>query len=250
MRDSLSAALVKIRMVLVHTTHPGNIGAVARAMKTMGLTDLTLVAPKYFPHDEATARAAGATDILERANVVSSFDEAIADCGLVLGASARKRTIPWPEWDAREASRQAIARAQSARVAMVLGAERVGLTNDQLDRCHALVRIPANPEYASLNIAAAAQVLAYELHMALLERNVATPVTPTENVPAPVEDLERFYEHLRQTMIDVKFLDPENPRQLMRRVRRLFNRALPDTMELNILRGILAAVDQLSKKSK
>lgn len=250
MHVSLSGVLANIRMVLVHTTHPGNIGAVARAMKTMGLTDLTLVAPKYFPDDEATARAAGATDILARATVVETFDEAIADCGLVLGASARLRTIPWPECDAREAARQAVMQAQHCRVAMVLGAERVGLTNAQLDRCHALMRIPANPEYSSLNVAAAAQVIAYELRMAALEQGVAIPATPPESVPAPVEELERFYEHLHQTMIDVKFLDPENPRQLMRRVRRLFNRASPDTMEINILRGILAAVDQLSKISK
>lgn len=250
MRDYGSGMLANIRIVMVNPTHPGNIGAVARAMKTMGLVDLWLVAPKYFPHEDATARAAGAVDVLERARVVLSFDEAIADCGLVLGASARVRTISWPQLSVREAARQAITLAPSAHVAMVLGAERVGLTNMQLDRCHALVQIPANPEYASLNIAAAAQVIAYELRMACLERDVTAASAQPTHVPAPEQELERFYEHLRQTMIAVKFLDPENPRQLMRRVRRLFNRAMPDTMELNILRGILAAVDQLGKKSK
>lgn len=248
MRDPGSDLLANVRMVMVDTTHPGNIGAVARAMKTMGLDDLWLASPKYFPHEKATARAASAVDLLERATVVSSIEEATADCSLVLGASARVRTIPWPQKNAREAARQAISQAASARVAIVLGAERVGLTNAQLDCCHALVQIPANSEYSSLNIAAAAQVIAYELRMAVLESNAAPE--QAAHIPAAAEELEHFYKHLRQTMIEVKFLDPENPRQLMRRVRRLFNRALPDTMELNILRGILTAVDDLNDKSK
>jgi TrmH family RNA methyltransferase len=242
--------LSNIRIVLIHTTHPGNIGAAARAMKTMGLARLRLVTPKYFPHDEATARAAGATDVLDNAQVCATFVEAVADCGLVLGVSARSRTIAWPQWDARSAGRQVILAAQNAPVALVFGSERVGLSNADIDRCHGLVQIPANPEYASLNLAAAVQVLAYELRMAALEvAGVETPAPP-EHVPADAQDVERFYEHLRQTLVDVEFLDPENPRQLMRRLRRLFNRALPDTMELNILRGILAAVDVKNSKSR
>ena len=234
--------LSNIRIVLIHTTHPGNIGAAARAMKTMGLADLRLVAPKYFPHDEATARAAGATAVLDNAQVCATFTEAVADCGLVLGVSARSRTIAWPQWDARAAGRHIAGVAQNAPLALVFGSERAGLSNDEIDHCHGLVQIPANPEYASLNLAAAVQVLAYEVRVAALEV-AGVMKTPPEHVPAAAQDIERFHQHLRQTLVDVGFLDPENPRQLMRRVRRLFNRALPDTMELNILRGILAAVD-------
>ena len=242
--------LSKIKVVLIHTTHPGNIGAAARAMKTMGLTQLRLVTPRYFPHDEATARAAGAIDILDSTQVYATFAEAIADCGLVLGVSARLRTIAWPQWDARGAGRHIIAAAQNAQVALVFGSERVGLSNEEIDRCHGLVQIPANSEYASLNLAAAVQVLTYELRVAALAAVGVEATARPEHVPADAQDVERFYEHLRQTLVDVEFLDPENPRQLMRRVRRLFNRALPDTMELNILRGILAAVDAKNAKAR
>ena len=242
--------LSNIRVVLIHTTHPGNIGAAARAMKTMGLAHLRLVTPKYFPHDEATARAAGATGVLDNAQVYPTFAEAVADCGVVLGVSARSRTIAWPQWDARAAGRHIVSAAQHAQVALVFGSERVGLSNDDIDRCHGLVQIPANPEYASLNLAAAVQVLAYELRVAALEVADVEKAAELESTPANAQDVERFYEHLRQTLVDVEFLDPENPRQLMRRLRRLFNRALPDTMELNILRGILAAVDAKNAQSK
>lgn len=242
--------LSNIRIVLIHTTHPGNIGAAARAMKTMGLAQLRLVTPKYFPHAEATARAAGAANVLDNAQVYTTFAQAVADCSLVLGVSARSRTIAWPQWDARAAGRHSVNAAQHAQVALVFGSERVGLSNDDIDRCHGLVQIPANPEYASLNLAAAVQVLAYELRMAALEMTDVEKAAEPESIPANAQDLERFYEHLRQTLVYVGFLDPENPRQLMRRVRRLFNRALPDTMELNILRGILAAVDAKNVKSR
>ena len=219
-------------------------------MKTMGLLHLRLVAPKYFPHDEATARAASATDVLNNTQVYTTFAEAIADCGWVLGVSARSRTIAWPQWDARAGGREVIRCAQTAPVALVFGSERVGLSNDEIDHCHGLVQIPANPDYASLNLAAAVQVLAYELRMAASEIADVAKAAAREPIPAPAEDVERFYEHLRQTLVDVEFLNPENPRQLMRRLRRLFNRALPDTMELNILRGILAAVDAKKVKTK
>ena len=235
---------------MIHTTHPGNIGAAARAMKTMGLARLRLVTPKYFPHDEATARAASAADVLDNAQVYTTFAQAVADCSLVLGVSARSRTIAWPQWDARAAGRHIVGAAQHAQVALVFGSERVGLSNDDIDRCHGLVQIPANPEYASLNLAAAVQVLAYELRVAALEVAGAERPAEPESTPANAQDVERFYEHLRQTLVDVEFLDPENPRQLMRRLRRLFNRALPDTMELNILRGILAAVDAKNAKPR
>ncbi len=219
-------------------------------MKTMGLTRLRLVTPKYFPHDEATARAAGATEVLDNTQVYATFAEAVADCSLVLGVSARSRTIAWPQWDARGAGRHIVSVAGNVQVALVFGSERVGLSNDDIDHCHGLVQIPANPDYASLNLAASVQVLAYELRMAALEVSGAAMTPPPEHVPANAQDVERFYAHLRQTLVDVAFLDPENPRQLMRRVRRLFNRALPDTMELNILRGILAAVDAKNAKPR
>ena len=219
-------------------------------MKTMGLLHLRLVTPKYFPHDEATARAAGATDVLNNTQVYTTFAEAIADCGWVLGVSARSRTIAWPQWDARAGGREVIRCAQIAPVALVFGSERAGLSNDEIDHCHGLVQIPANPDYASLNLAAAVQVLAYELRMAASEIADVAKATARVPIPAASEDVERFYEHLRQTLVDVEFLNPENPRQLMRRLRRLFNRALPDTMELNILRGILAAVDAKKVKTK
>lgn len=235
--------------MLVHTTHPGNIGAAARAMKTMGLTHLRLVAPKLFPHEEATARAAGATDVLDNAQVYPVFAEAVADCSLVLGVSARRRTIALPQWDARAAAGHIADVAQKSQVALVFGSERVGLSNADIDHCHGLVQIPANPEYASLNLAAAVQVVTYELRTAALEM-AGKKTTLPEHVPADTQAVEHFYAHLRQTLVDIEFLDPENPRQLMRRLRRLFNRALPDTMELNILRGILAAVDAKNAKSR
>lgn len=244
------AILSKIRIVLVHTTHPGNIGAAARAMKTMGLANLRLVTPRFFPHDEATARAAGATDVLEHAQVYSAFTDAIADCGLVLGVSARSRSIAWPQWDAHAVGEHIVDQAHNATVALVFGSERTGLSNDDIDHCHGLVQIPANPDYASLNLAAAVQVLAYEIRMAALKTAGMESVRPSDHVPADTEAVERFHEHLRRTLVDVEFLDPENPRQLMRRLRRLFNRALPDTMELNILRGILTAVDAKNAKTK
>ncbi len=242
--------LSNIRVVLVHTTHPGNIGAAARAMKTMGLAHLRLVTPKYFPHAEATARAAGATDVLDTTQVCATFADAVADCSVVLGVSARSRTIAWPQWDARSAGRHIVGCAHNTPVALVFGSERVGLSNADIDRCHGLVQIPANADYASLNLAAAVQVLAYELRVAALEDVALEKAVLPAHVPADAQDLERFYEHLRQTLVNIQFLDPENPRQLMRRVRRLFNRALPDTMELNILRGILAAVDANNAKPR
>ena len=240
--------LSNVRIVLINTTHPGNIGATARAMKTMGLAHLSLVAPKYFPHAEATARAAGAADVLDNSQVCATFADAILDCGVVLGVSARSRTISWPQWDARAASRHIISAAQNGQVALVFGSERVGLSNADMDHCHGLVQIPANSDYASLNLAAAVQVLSYELRMAALELADSECSPLPEHVPANAQDVERFYEHLRQTLVTLEFLDPENPRQLIRRLRRLFNRALPDTMELNLLRGILSAVDAKNDK--
>ena len=230
-----------IRIVLVGTTHPGNIGAVARAMKNMGLRDLALVEPRYFPHDEATARASGADDLLESALVVDTLEEAIADCVYVAGASARSRTIGWPCLDARDAAVKLIEESAKGKVAAVFGPEKNGLSNEQLDHCDTLLTIPTDPEFSSLNLAMAVQVVTYELRAA----RAAKPPAYDDDTPlATSADLEHFYTHLEKVLRDVNFLDPDNPRHLMRRLRRLFIRARPDRNELNILRGFLTAVDR------
>ncbi len=237
-----------VRIVLVRTTHPGNIGAAARAMKTMGLSELVLVSPREFPHEEATARASGADDLLAAAQRYETLDEALAGCRLVMGTSARLRSVAWPQLEPREAAATLLASAGAGPVALLFGTEKSGLSNEELDRCQVLVNIPANPAYSSLNLGMAVQLLAYELRLAWLgearvpvERDVA---------PARAEDLERFYTHLQQVLINSDFLDPSNPRQLMRRLRRLYARARPDEQELNILRGILSAVDPAGEAAR
>jgi len=227
-----------IRVVLVETTHPGNIGAAARAMKTMGLERLHLVRPREFPSAEATARASGADDLLARAVVCDSIEAAIAGCGWVVGASARIRSLEWPLLDPREAALQAVRESGTGEVAFLFGRERSGLTNAELDLCHALVHIPANPDYSSLNLAQAVQVVAYELRMA---QGAALPEREAEFPPATAEEMEGFYAHLEQTLYDLEFITPERPGRMMPRLRRLFQRARPDRNEINILRGILAA---------
>jgi len=239
------ARLDRVRVVLINTTHPGNIGATARAMKVMGLTALHLVSPKVFPHADATAMASGADDILQHAVVHDSLDGALAGCALALGTSARLRSLPMPMYDARRAARQALREAGAHDVALLFGRERYGLTNEEMMRCQFLVNIPANPEYSSLNLAQAVQIMAYELRVA------AMGAADVERAPAdwaPVDDaqMERFYEHLEQTLLDIRFLNPRQPKKLMMRLRRLFNRARPDQNEINILRGILKASQDAS----
>ncbi|MDZ7643216.1 MAG: tRNA (cytosine(32)/uridine(32)-2'-O)-methyltransferase TrmJ [Woeseiaceae bacterium] len=232
---------MNVRIILVGTTHPGNIGACARAMKNMGVHDLVLVGPKYFPHEDATARASGATDVLEASRVVDTLDDALADCIFVAGASARSRTIDWPSLPPRACAERLLAESLNGTVAVVFGPEKSGLTNEHLDRCHVLLTIPADPGFSSLNLAMAVQVIAYELRVATL-----TGTPPAYEPEAPLAsgaELERFYTHLEQVLASSGFLDPEHPRHLMRRLRRLFLRAAPDRNEINILRGILAAVD-------
>lgn len=234
--DNLTA-FARLRVVLIETSHPGNIGAAARAMKVMGLSRLYLVRPQQFPCAEATARASGADDLLSRAVVCDDLDQALTGCALVLGASARLRSLPWPLSDARTAAQRAAAAAVAGQeVALVFGREHSGLSNEELQRCHYLLHIPANPDYSSLNLAAAVQVVSYELRMAL---RGGEPPAPDAGDYASAEELESFYAHLEQTLIDVGFLDPANPRQVMRRLRRLYNRARTERVELNILRGIL-----------
>jgi tRNA (cytidine32/uridine32-2'-O)-methyltransferase len=258
--------LSNIRIVLVNTSHPGNIGACARAMKTMNLSSLNLVQPKVFPSAEATARASGADDVLAGAQVFGTLDAALAGCSLVIGASARQRTITWPELTPRECAQQVIAQCARAPVALVFGREHSGLTNSELERCNALVSIPSNPDFSSLNIAAAVQILAYEI---MLENLKSTPVAPGILPPATLvhpctsqevhdddaesataAEMEQLYTHLQQALTDIGFLDPSNPRQLMRRLRRLFNRARLDKIEINILRGILTAAQSQNKLSQ
>ncbi|NCF73338.1 MAG: TrmJ/YjtD family RNA methyltransferase [Gammaproteobacteria bacterium] len=232
-----------IRIVLVGTTHPGNIGAAARAMKNMGLSDLALVNPRHFPHDDATARASGATDVLEGAKVVSSLSEALTDCVYVAGASARSRSINWPSMGPRDCAERMILEGKQGKVAAVFGPEKSGLNNDDLDLCHTLLTIPTDPGFSSLNLAMAVQVLTYELRVAGMVD--AGPGFESESPPATGEEMENFHVHLERVLTDIEFFDPDNPRHLLRRLRRLFIRARPDKNEVNILRGILTAVDRI-----
>lgn len=234
-----------IRIVLVGTTHPGNIGAAARAMKNMGLSDLALVDPRYFPHEDATARASGATDILENAQVVPTLKDALEDCGYVAGASARTRSISWPTMGPRDCAERMILESKATKVAAVFGPEKTGLHNDDLDLCHTLLTIPTNPDFSSLNLAMAVQVLTYELRVA--SSLDSGPGFDSEAPAASGEEMEHFYVHLEKVLRDIQFLDPDNPRQLMRRLRRLFIRARPDKNEVNILRGFLTAIDRKRK---
>jgi tRNA (cytidine32/uridine32-2'-O)-methyltransferase len=239
--------LENVRIVLVETTHPGNIGAAARAMKNMGLLRLFLVQPHRYPSHEATARAAGADDVLANARICDSLDEALEGCGVVFGASARSRSIPWPQLDPRRAAARAVLAGGAGEAAFVFGREHAGLTNLELDRCNYLVTIPADPAFASLNVAAAVQVLSYELRVA--SQDAVPPAADGEPL-ASAEERERFYRHLEQVLTDLEFLNPDNPKHLMRRLRRLFNRVELDCNEVNILRGILTAVERRGTLAK
>ena len=231
---------MSISIVLAGTSHPGNIGSAARAMKTMGLTDLRLVAPERYPAAEATAMAAGADDVLASASVHATMDEAVADCGLIVGTTARARHLPWRIVEPREAAREVVAAARDGRVAVLFGAERTGLTNEDIERCQLLVSIPTGSSYGSLNLAMAVQVIAYELLLAGRDEHAAAL---SRGVPlASAVEMEKFYRHLAAVMDEVGFRDRNGDGHLMSRVRRLFNRAVLDQNEVNILRGILTAV--------
>ncbi|HEH9414169.1 tRNA (cytosine(32)/uridine(32)-2'-O)-methyltransferase TrmJ [Aeromonas salmonicida] len=234
--------LDQIRIVLVNTSHTGNMGSAARAMKTMGLTQLVLVDPQALPDDGAHALAAGASDVLANARIVSTLDEAIADCGLVIGTSARSRTLSWPMLDPREAGEKAVGEGMQHPVALVFGRERTGLTNDELQKCHYHVAIPANPEYSSLNLAMAVQTICYEVRMCWLQ-DQAPEVESEADYPS-AHQLEGFYQHLEQTLLKTGFIADDHPGQVMSKLRRLFNRARPEAIELNILRGILTSIQK------
>ncbi|MDH3992879.1 MAG: tRNA (cytosine(32)/uridine(32)-2'-O)-methyltransferase TrmJ [Gammaproteobacteria bacterium] len=232
--------LDNIRIVLVNTSHPGNIGGVARAMKNMGLSRLYLVEPRQFPHEEADWRAASAGDVLQSAVVTSTLEEAIGDCQFVVGTSARERRIPWPLLDPRQCAQRMASASSQQQVAVLFGREDRGLTNEELKLCNLHLHVPTAEAYSSLNLAMAVQIVCYELRM--LQAQPALPRSEDDQWDTPftsVENMERFYVHLEQTLTDIEFLDPAAPRQLMSRLRRLYSRVRLDEMELNILRGIL-----------
>jgi len=229
--------LANFRIVLCQTSHPGNIGAAARAMKTMGLQDLYLVQPKKFPHTEASALAAGATDVLENAHMCETLAEALTGCAFAIGLSARKRQLSHELVDVRQAALQATGIAASQPVALVFGTEMSGLSNAELDLCQLLAMIPADPAFSSLNLAAAVQVMCYEVRMALLDGRMA--IEPPDEPLATNDDLEMLYRHMEETLVQIGFLNPAAPGRLMQRLRRLYARARPEKEEVNILRGIL-----------
>ena len=230
-----------IRIVLVDTTHPGNVGATARAMKNMGLEDLVLVRPRSFPHAEATARASGADDLLVRARLAGSIGEAIDGCGLVLGTSARPRAANWVVHDPRSAARLAVDAAQDRPVAILFGSERNGLSNEDLGACHALLNVPADPRYESLNLAQAVQIVTWEIRMAGAPQvRRLEPEAP----PATAGQIENLRGHLATVVAQLGFKDERNVANLVTRLERLLMRAVPDEKEVQILRGVLTAVQR------
>ncbi len=240
--------LSNIRLVLVETSHPGNIGAAARAMMNMGLERLCLVQPHKFPSAVATARASGASGILERAQVFDNLPQALTGCRLVFGASARSRSIPWPEISPETCAEKT--QAAGGEVAIVFGREHSGLTNEELDHCHFLVKIPTNPQFSSLNVAAAVQVLCYEMRRLWLQ-SAQLPHSQASDAafaPATAEDMERFYAHLFETLQELGYYDPQKPKRLVRRLHRLFNRAALEHAEVKLIRGILKAIQEAVKK--
>jgi len=233
----MSADLLShIRVVLSHTSHPGNIGAAARAMKTMGMDSLYLVNPKKFPHAEADAMASAAADVLQRAHVCASLSEALQGTVYALAVSARRRELAYVSADARSAVKVLVDAAQSGEVALVFGTEMSGLTNEEILQCRAAAHIPADAACSSLNLAAAVQVMAYEARLAALGGQAPAAAAAA---PARHEDVENFYVHLEQSLLASGFLDPANPKRLMPRLRRLFGRARLEQEEVNIMRGIL-----------
>jgi len=243
---SAALALDRIRIVLCETSHPGNIGAAARAMKTMGLTRLALVNPHRFPAPEAVAMATGAADLLPLARVCASLDEALEGCVLAIALTARERELGTVASYLANAAREAIQWTSKGDVALVFGTEMSGLSNAQVLRCQRLAHIPANPEFSSLNLAAAVQIAAYELRRAALNE---TAPAPRGFPPAGAEEIELLYAHAQETLVALGFLNPARPRRLMPRLRRLFARARLEKEEVNILRGVLSAIGELVKRA-
>lgn len=240
--------LNNVKVVLVGTSHSGNIGSAARAMKVMGLSNLVLVDPQCSVDEQTIALAAGAADIAENAQVVSTLAEAVEDCALVVGSSARSRTLEWPMLEPRECGVKFVEEGQNAPVALVFGRERTGLTNDELQTCHYHVCIPANPEYSSLNLAMAVQTLSYEVRMAYLEREQSQFQSQEQAEYPRHKELELFFSHLEKVAKDTQFISEDQPGKVMNKLRRLFNRARPEAQELNILRGILTSIEKRISK--
>jgi len=231
---------MSVNIVLVGTSHPGNIGSAARAMKNMGLDRLRLVAPERFPATEATVMAAGADDVLGRARVFPDVASAVADCGLVVGTTARSRHLPWRVVEPRQAAREIAGASATGEVAVLFGAERTGLTNEDIERCPLLLTIPTGQAYGSLNVAMAVAIVAYEI---LLASRGEEDAAAARGIPlASAIEMERFYEHLERVLEEIDFRDRTGEGHLMARIRRLFNRAVLDQNEMNILRGILTSV--------
>ncbi len=271
MSDSkVSNLLDRVRIVLVNTSDCRNIGSAARAMKTMGLSQLVLVDPVEMPNGQAQALAAGATDVLVNAKVVSTLSEAIEDCGLVVGTSARSRTLPWPMLEPRGCGEKLVAEANEYPVALVFGRESSGLTNDELQLCHFHVQIPANPDYSSLNLAMAVQTLSYEVRTSYLlslddakqehstgngayigkrdiDKNSAQAKSEDDAQYPITEETERFYQHFEKALIGTGFIVESHPGLVMTKLRRLFNRARPDVKEIKMMRGILASIERAAK---
>ncbi len=247
----MSTPLLPIRFVLVEPSHPGNIGAVARAMKNMALSELVLVAPKEFPHPDATVRAAGADDLLASARIAASLPEAIADCGFVLATTARSREHHFNALEPRAAAHRVVAEARTGSpVAVVFGTERFGLSNDHLLLAHAVLRIPANPAYESLNVAMAAQLIAWEILMVQREPHAHLPLPDREVPLATPSQMQQFFEHLQGVMDEVDFRDrTQKGASLMARIKRMFNRAELDANEVNILRGFLTSVQSRRRRA-
>jgi len=242
--------LSNIRIILVGTTHPGNIGGTARAMKNMGLSDLALVSPKIFPSEEATVRAAGADDILAQAQVFGSLDEALADRQQIIGASARLRTIAWPQLNPKECAEK-IRAEPGLKTAILFGRESKGLSNEELERCHFLLHIPCNPDFSSLNVAAAVQVVAYELFQAAQTLEAAPAQPDGESEPATGEEMESFHGHLLRTLFDIGFLhERRSSPALIRRLRRIFIRSRLEKTDIHILRGILSTVQKRTRQAQ
>ena len=237
-----------IRIVLCQTSHPGNIGSTARAMKTMGLSRLYLVRPKHFPDGEAKSLAVNAADLLDTAVVTQTLEEAVADCQFVIGVSGKQRSLSQQVLTVREAAAEVKNIAAHQEVALVFGTEMSGLSNEEADRCHMLATIPANPEYTSLNLAQAVQIMCYELRMAITTGELHYQEKPAEL--ASQDDLERFYEHMREVLEQIGYINPRAPKKLFERLRRLYGRTRLEKEEVNLLRGILTLTQQPKKHTK
>lgn len=240
--------LSNIRIVLINTFHPGNVGAIARAMKNMGLSNLYLVDPNDYPSEEATSRAAGAVDLLENATIVPTFEEAISDCSLVIGTSARHRTFQLPIMNARECAESAVIEATNQPIAIVFGREKTGLLNDEIAQCHRQVYIDANDEYPVLNISQAVQIVAYEIWMANQNKDTKSNVEVAEYPRKG--DMDLFHTHLEETLYDINFVIKNHPGKVLEKLQRFFNRSRPEKSELGILRGVLAAVQRETEKAR